>query len=82
MAGCWVAGLLRGWLGRVWCRFGLGGTGFSSGPPWLIKQPPGMACPACRRELVLVDWGVSNATLEEVFIRITRDAGVRMTSFA
>lgn len=35
-----------------------------------------------RRELDLVDWGVSNATLEEVFIRITRDAGVRMGAFA
>ncbi|DBA88861.1 TPA: hypothetical protein ACH3X2_000106 [Trebouxia sp. C0005] len=27
------------------------------------------------------DWGVSHATLEEVFIRITRDAGVRLTAF-
>lgn len=27
------------------------------------------------------DWGVSHATLEEVFIRITREAGVRLTAF-
>ena len=26
-------------------------------------------------------WGVSHATLEEVFIRITRDAGVKLTAF-
>lgn len=31
-----------------------------------------------RKELEILDWGVSNATLEEVFIKITRDAGVRM----
>ncbi|PRW44292.1 ABC transporter A family member 7-like isoform A [Chlorella sorokiniana] len=34
------------------------------------------------KEVDLVDWGVSNATLEEVFIRITREAGVRMSAFA
>ena len=27
------------------------------------------------------DWGVSHATLEEVFVCITRDAGVRLTAF-
>ncbi|KAL4858934.1 ABC transporter A family member 5 [Chlorella vulgaris] len=35
-----------------------------------------------RQELDLVDWGVSNATLEEVFIRIIRDAGVQVQAFA
>lgn len=30
--------------------------------------------PSRSRQLDLLDWGVSNATLEEVFIRITRDA--------
>ncbi|KAL4428467.1 hypothetical protein ABPG75_002556 [Micractinium tetrahymenae] len=35
-----------------------------------------------RGELSLIDWGVSNATLEEVFVKITRDAGVRLTAFA
>ena len=29
----------------------------------------------------VLDWGVSNATLEEVFIKITNDAGVQMTTF-
>ncbi len=32
-------------------------------------------------KLQVRDWGVSHATLEEVFIRITRDAGVRLTAF-
>lgn len=36
----------------------------------------------CRGELEVVDWGVSNATLEEVFIKITRDAGVRLSAFS
>ena len=50
----------------------------------MATHPALSACTPCprRHELELVDWGVSNATLEEVFIRITRDAGVRMTSFA
>jgi hypothetical protein len=39
-------------------------------------------CSLCRQELDLVDWGVSNATLEEVFIRIIRDAGVQVQAFA
>ena len=34
-----------------------------------------------RGEIDLLDWGVSNATLEEVFIRVTRDAGVKMSAF-
>lgn len=34
-----------------------------------------------RKELEILDWGVSNATLEEVFIKITRDAGVRMEAW-
>jgi hypothetical protein len=29
----------------------------------------------------LLDWGMSNATLEEVFIKITREAGVRLSAF-
>ncbi len=32
-------------------------------------------------ELQIRDWGVSHANLEEVFIRITRDAGVKLTAF-
>ena len=32
--------------------------------------------------LTVLDWGVSHATLEEVFVRITRDAGVRVAAFA
>ena len=39
-------------------------------------------CLVCSGELEVLDWGVSNATLEEAFIRITRDAGVRMSTFA
>ena len=35
-----------------------------------------------RGEVELLDWGVSNATLEEVFIKIARDAGVQMSAFA
>lgn len=31
--------------------------------------------------LQVKDWGVSHATLEEVFIRITRDAGIGLTAF-
>lgn len=34
-----------------------------------------------RKELEVLDWGVSNATLEEVFIKITRDAGVQMSAW-
>lgn len=34
-----------------------------------------------RKELDVMDWGVSNATLEEVFIKITKDAGVKMSAF-
>lgn len=34
-----------------------------------------------RSEVELLDWGVSNATLEEVFIRIAREAGVEMDAF-
>ena len=34
-----------------------------------------------RNVLQVRDWGVSHATLEEVFIRITREAGVRLTAF-
>ena len=34
-----------------------------------------------RNVLHVRDWGVSHATLEEVFIRITREAGVRLTAF-
>ena len=34
-----------------------------------------------RNEVEVLDWGVSNATLEEVFIKITREAGVNMTAF-
>ena len=33
-------------------------------------------------EIDILDWGVSNTTLEEVFIKITNDAGVQMTTFA
>jgi ABC-type multidrug transport system ATPase subunit len=33
------------------------------------------------REIELQDWGVSNATLEEVFIKITREAGVSMSAW-
>ena len=33
-------------------------------------------------EIDILDWGVSNATLEEVFIKIANDAGVQMTTFA
>ena len=33
------------------------------------------------RQLHVLDWGVSHATLEEVFIGITREAGIRMTAF-
>ena len=32
-------------------------------------------------QLQVLDWGVSHATLEEVFVRITREAGVRLTAF-
>ena len=32
-------------------------------------------------QLTILDWGVSNVTLEEVFIKITREAGVKMTAF-
>ena len=32
-------------------------------------------------QLQILDWGVSHATLEEVFVRITREAGVRLTAF-
>ena len=35
-----------------------------------------------RGELELLDWGMSNATLEEVFVRITREAGVKLSAFA
>ena len=35
-----------------------------------------------KKELQIWDWGVSHATLEEVFIRITREAGVGMTAFS
>lgn len=35
-----------------------------------------------RREVDVLDWGVSNATLEEVFIKIARDAGVSMSAWA
>ncbi len=35
----------------------------------------------CSGELDVLDWGMSNATLEEVFIKITRDAGVRLSAF-
>ena len=35
-----------------------------------------------RGEVELLDWGVSNATLEEVFIKIAREAGVVATAFA
>ena len=31
--------------------------------------------------LRVLDWGVSNATLEEVFVKITTDAGARVTAF-
>lgn len=31
--------------------------------------------------LAVLDWGVSHATLEEVFIRIVRDAGVKIAAF-
>ena len=34
-----------------------------------------------KKVLQVWDWGVSHATLEEVFIRITREAGVRLTAF-
>lgn len=34
-----------------------------------------------KSKLNILDWGVSNATLEEVFIKITHDAGVQMTAF-
>lgn len=34
-----------------------------------------------RKEVEVLDWGVSNATLEEVFIKITREAGVRMEAW-
>ncbi|CAD7700725.1 unnamed protein product [Ostreobium quekettii] len=34
-----------------------------------------------RGHLKVLDWGVSNVTLEEVFIKITREAGVKMTAF-
>lgn len=34
-----------------------------------------------RKELELLDWGVSNATLEEVFIKITRESGVKVGAF-
>ncbi len=29
----------------------------------------------------MLDWGMSNATLEEVFIKITREAGVKLSAF-
>lgn len=32
-------------------------------------------------ELEVLDWGVSNASLEEVFIKISREAGIEMTTF-
>ena len=32
--------------------------------------------------LTVLDWGVSHATLEEVFVRVTRDAGVKVAAFA
>jgi ABC-type multidrug transport system ATPase subunit len=35
-----------------------------------------------RGELELLDWGLSNATLEEVFMKLCRDKGVQMTAFA
>ena len=34
-----------------------------------------------RKEVEVLDWGVSNATLEEVFIEITREAGVQMSAW-
>lgn len=34
-----------------------------------------------RKEVEVLDWGVSNATLEEVFIKITREAGVQMSAW-
>ena len=34
-----------------------------------------------RNVLQVWDWGVSHATLEEVFIRVIREAGVRLTAF-
>lgn len=33
------------------------------------------------KKFSVLDWGVSNSTLEEVFIKITREAGVKMTAF-
>lgn len=38
-------------------------------------------CLWCRGELEVLDWGMSNATLEEVFIKITREAGVKLSAF-
>lgn len=45
-------------------------------------RPPAPVLSVCSGEVDLVDWGVSHATLEEVFIRITREAGVHATAFA
>lgn len=33
------------------------------------------------KEFTVLDWGISNVTLEEVFIKIAREAGVKMTTF-
>lgn len=33
------------------------------------------------KEFTVLDWGVSNVTLEEVFIKIARESGVKMTAF-
>lgn len=41
-----------------------------------------MECVKKKNVLQVRDWGVSHATLEEVFIRITREAGVRLTAFS
>lgn len=34
-----------------------------------------------RNVLQVREWGASHATLEEVFIQITREAGIRLTAF-
>lgn len=40
-----------------------------------------MADVKSRSGLTVLDWGVSHATLEEVFVRITQNAGVKVAAF-
>ena len=70
----------RGWEGQAVSRATMrcgGWAGLPTCSAALLGQPgcPCLVCAPCSGELAVLDWGVSNATLEEVFIRVTRGGG-------